>query len=616
MKKVIQIMILLLAFELRMAFSAAVQVEVLVYSATPAGIAAAVAAARSGASVLLIEPTKRIGGMMTSGLSHPDFRTFEGLSGIYWEFSQNVEKYYASRYGKDSLQVKDCFRGTSAEPKVNLLVFEELLDRYPRIKLRKEYNLQKVKTIMKDNHKRIESAEFVSSSGKIMIVKAKVFIDASYEGDLMAMAGVPWRAGREGKYKYNESLAPDNDDEQIQAYNFRFIMTQVETNRVMPHAPRGYRREDFLDVLPAIESGKIKSVFVYGFSTEGIFKAQVPRLPNAKFDINDVSRGPVRLSLPGLNYGWISIDDETRQQIFDRHLYYQLGLLYFLQNDPAVPEKLRNEARQWGFCKDEFEESNHLPPQLYVREARRMIGTYVYTQQDCDYEEGDARVVLHRDSIAIGDYGHNCHGTGHEGPLFGGKHTGEFYNPTPPYQIPYGVIVPFETENLLVPVAVSASHVGFCAIRYEYIWTSLGQAAGHAAAIAVRKNIPVQKVKVSELQHRLHKDKSATIYISDVPPGSPDFVIAQWWGTLGGFHGLAPTPTKSGMLGKLITGQYYEAFPNHSADLEKILDKSLAERWRKLAAEVGIPVNKLPDADGKTTRRMFIKKAAKLAGIK
>ncbi|MCX7872673.1 MAG: FAD-dependent oxidoreductase [Verrucomicrobiae bacterium] len=616
MKKIRLILFTLCVFCFHSVIAAMVNIDVLVYSATPAGIASAISAAKSGCSVLLIEPTKQIGGLMTSGLSHPDFRTFEGLSGLYWEFARNVENYYAKTYGRNSTQVRDCFRGVSAEPRVNLLVFEQMLDKYPKIKIRREFALKFVNTTMAQNHKRITSVVFTDPKGKIVTVKAKIFIDASYEGDLMAMSGTPWRAGRESKNRYNESLAQDNADDQLQGYNFRFIMTNVETNRVMPQPPPGYRREDFIDILPILESGKIKSVFTYGFSTDGIFKAQIPRLPNGKYDINDVSHGVVRLSLPGLNKGWIGGDPQARKKIFNEHLYYQLGLLYFLQNDTAVSEKLRRDAREWGFCKDEFDNYNHLPPQLYVREARRMIGMYIYTQQDSEQAEDDARAVLHRDSIAVGDYGHNCHGTGHDGPRIGGKHTGEFYNQTPPYQIPYGVIVPFEVENLLVPVAVSASHVGFCAIRYEYIWMSLGQAAGHVAALATRRNITVQKIDVFELQKRLHRDRLATIYLSDVPPDSPDFIIAQWWGTIGGFHGLAPAPAKPGICGALITGQYYEAFPNHSADLEKILDKSLAERWRKLAEEAGIPVNKLPLADGKTTRKMFIYKAAKMAGIK
>ncbi|MCA9163320.1 MAG: FAD-dependent oxidoreductase, partial [Planctomycetales bacterium] len=221
---------------------------------------------------------------------------------------------------------------------------------------------------------------------------------------------------------------------------------------------------------------------------------------------------------------------------------------------------------------------------------------------------------LHVDAIAMADYGNNCHGTKHEGPRFGGRHTGEFYNPVPPYQIPYGVLTPRrkDMENLLVPVAASSSHVGFCALRLEPIWMSLGQAAGHAAAVAVDADIAVQAVSLPELQSRLHHDRSATIYVSDVAPSSPDFVAVQWWGTLGGLHGLHPMPKKPGQRGERLHGQYYEANPGHAVELDRALEPATAQRWRALARQFGLGLDRLPDADGKTTRGDFIRAAAQL----
>jgi hypothetical protein len=334
-------------------------------------------------------------------------------------------------------------------------------------------------------------------------------------------------------------------------------------------------------------------------------KAQTPPLPNQKYDINDVSRGLVRLSMPGENLGWPEGDAATRQRIFEEHLRYNVGLLYFLQNDEAVPAKFQKPAQAWGWCRDEFTETNHLPPQLYVREARRMTGVYIYTQADSEHAPDDARARLHTDAIAMGDYGNNCHGTSHEGPLFGGKHVGEFYNPVPPYQIPYGTLVPKENEcnNLLVPVAVSSSHVGFCALRLEPIWMSLGQAAGNAAALAADQEISVQKVSVPMLQQHLHEDGSATIYVSDVLPGHPMFAAVQWWGTAGGLHGLNPMPEKPGQRGKNLHGQYYEANPGQEAALDKALDEATRQRWLSLAASLGITSPNLSQA---TTRGEFI----------
>lgn len=583
-------------------------VDVMVYGATPSGIAAAVAAGKSGQSVLLVEPSNRIGGLVTSGLSHTDFHSLESLSGAFLDFANRVETHYAETFGVDSPQVKASYHGTFGEPKVNLAAFHALLNEQPRVELIHQHRLTTLSQTETSPRNRIESATLADPQGNTQTVRAKVFIDGSYEGDLMAMAGVPWRAGREGRDEHGESLAPETADDQLQAYNFRFIMTQDETNRVTPVAPPGYRREDFVGVLDAIESDKIQRVFDY--PSKCIFKAHLPVLPGGKYDINDVSRGLVRLSLPGKNLGWPDGTPEERQAIHAEHLRDQVGLLYFLQNDLEVPPEFREEAKLWGWCRDEFLDTDHLPPQLYVREARRMQGVHVYTQSDSEYAAEGTRAKFHPDSIAMADYGNNCHGTHHEGPRFGGKHSGEFYNPVPPYQIPYGVLLPKEVDNLLVPGAVSSSHVGFCALRLEPVWMSLGQAAGHAAALAVQRDGPVQQVDISELQHHLHADGSATIYVSDVLPGSPDFTAVQWWGAAGGLLKLYPegTPRKPG--GKRLHGQYSEAAPWHAVELDKTLDTELEQRWRALAESIDVPLDVLPQANGTTTRGEFIRAAA------
>lgn len=579
--------------------------DVLVYGATPAGVSAAIAAATAGYDVLLFEPTNRIGGLATSGLSHTDFHSRESLSGAFLDFAQRVQKHYEEIYGPDSQQLKDCDGGIFAEPKVNLVVFEQSLAEWPKIRVLHQHVLKSVE--MNSAGSRIQSVRLTDAKGAEVTINAKVVIDASYEGDLMAMAGVRWRAGREGQGEYGETLAPEEPDDQLQAYNFRFIMTQDPANRVTPQAPEGYRREDFADVLVALQSGQIEKIFDY--PRRCIFKAHQPPLPNGKYDINDVSGGLVRLSLPGQNLKWPNGTALGRKQIYAEHLRDQIGLLYFLQNDEAVPEKFRREAQQWGWCRDEFTDTNHLPPQLYVREARRMIGRRVFTQRDSEHAPGDARAVLHPDSIAMGDYGNNCHGTYHEGPRFGGKHSGEFYNPVPPYQIPYGTLLPNDVENLLVPTAASSSHVGFCALRLEPIWMSLGQAAGHAAAISIQKNLTVQDVPIAPLQRKLHAVGSATVYVSDVLPSHQDFEAVQWWGTAGGFHGLAPMPEKPGQRGKNLHGQYFDANPGHTADLNSTLSADLAKRWTTLAIITGLPVDAVPQTSSATTRGDFIREA-------
>lgn len=589
------------------------QFDVLVYGATPGGVASAISAARHGHTVLLVEPTTRIGGLLTCGLSHTDFRTFEALGGTFLDFAQRVERHYRDEYGPDSEQAK-CWRGTHGEPKVNLLVLEKMLAEHKSIQVVKEHTLVDVMTGEYVGGRRPLVAVALRSTGKskeTRKINARVFIDASYEGDLLAKAGEPYHIGREAKRQYGESLAGDESgaaDGQVQGYNFRLVMTDRPDNRVYPDAPEGYRREDFAPVLKLFQDGKVKAVF--GNKVDAIYKLQFPPLPNGKCDVNDMSNGPVRLSMPDINDGYPDADATGRKAIFDRHLYHNIGMLYFLQNDSAVPKALREDARKWGLCKDEFAATGHIPPQLYIREARRLIGQYVFTERDTDPAPNDARAQFHSDSIAISDYILNCHGTGRTGTRFDGKHTGEFYKLVQPCQIPYGVIVPTKTTNLLVPVAVSSSHVGFSMLRYEPVWMSLGQAAGHAAHLSLKNGSPVQKLRVGELQDLIHADQGMTIYVSDVPSGSKDFAVVQWAGNRGFLHGLYDPKGKALPKPKSLGGQYSEAFPYHQAALNDPLDKHVEAHWRRLAESLGI---KLPPEDQYKSRGQMLRDIHRLA---
>jgi hypothetical protein len=592
--------------------------QVVVYGATPGGIAAAIAAAKDGRSVLLAEPTHRIGGMTTCGLSHTDFRTFESLSGIFLDFTRRTHAHYVATYGADSVQVRESFRGTQAEPKVNLQVFQEMLSEYPSIRVRTQWTLSEARTRGPSGNVHVRAARFRDATGALHEVKAKIFIDASYEGDLIAAAHIPYRIGGESRDEFNESLAPvEGSRVELQAYNFRLVVTQDPANRVTPTPPAGYRREIFTGLLGLIEYGRLKRVFSFNHASDAALLASTPGLPNGKRDANDMGSAPVRMSLPGENLLWPEGDAVVRKRIFDEHLLWNVGVIYFLQNDPAVPAAIREEARTWGFCRDEFTETNHLPPQLYVREARRMVGLRIFTQLDTRHAANDARAVLHPDSIAMGDYGHNSHGNRHEGGRFAGTRHGTGYGssfPVPAYQVPYGTIVPRDVRNLLAPVPVSATHVGFCALRYEPIWSSLGEAAGHAAHIALGQGAApdVRSIDVARLQRRLHAAGSATLYFSDVLPGHPDFAAAQWWGALGGFHDLAPRPPGKDfrdLFGPQIRGQYYQACRNHEAALERVLDAELARKWKALARENGLATVDLPAADGRTTRGDWLRAA-------
>jgi len=575
--------------------------EVLVYGATPAGIAASVSAAKAGRSVLLVEPTARIGGLMTNGLSYSDFRSFESLTGFFLDFSRRVEADYRARYGADSAQVKDSFRGTHGEPSVNLRAFQQMLAEHPRVRVLSGHTLARVE--LSDfvlGRRRIVAAHFATADGPQRLAAAQ-FVDTSYEGDLMAAAGESYHIGRESRAQYGEPLAGNaqgESDGQVQGYNLRLIMTERDDNKLMPVAPEDYRREDFTDILPLFASGRLTKVF--SSNHDGIYRAHLMRLPNEKWDVNDTPRAPVRLSLPDINDAYPDGDAPTRARIVREHFYQNLGLIYFLQNDAAVPAAIRADARRYGWCRDEFTETGGVATQIYIREARRLVGQHVFTGNDTKNAPHDARTGLRPDAIAIGDYVHNCHGTGRTGTRYDGTHEGEFYHNVPPYQIAYGTIVPQKTENLLVPVACSASHFGFSALRLEAIWSALGQAAGHAAHLALERATPVQKVDVPALQRRLHADGSATLYVSDVPPGSEDFAAVQWFGLRGALHGLAPAGQPQP---RSIGSQYTEAFPGHAADLAAPLTPELRARWTALLP-AGTPS---PAAAATATRGDFIR---------
>jgi hypothetical protein len=247
-----------------------------------------------------------------------------------------------------------------------------------------------------------------------------------------------------------------------------------------------------------------------------------------------------------------------------------------------------------------------------------MVGKRVFTEQDTDAAPGDARSVFQPDSIAMGDYGPNCHGTAHEGPRFGGRHTGEFYKRAAPYQVPFGVLVPRERDNLLVPVACSASHVGFCALRLEPIWMSLGQAAGVAARVALSEQeqgpIEVASVPLSRVRRLLHAAGAATIYVSDVPPGSPRFAAVQWLGSLGGLHGLSPAGKTPGQRGPNIESQYYQAFPGHAFEPDRPVDAALLHRWIALLDEpAATKAQRALAANGRLTRGEAVTRLFELA---
>ncbi len=257
-------------------------------------------------------------------------------------------------------------------------------------------------------------------------------------------------------------------------------------------------------------------------------------------------------------------------------------MLHFVQNDPAVPDKFRTEARQWGLAKDEFGDTDHFPPRLYIREARRIRGQYVFTQNDINTIGNTLIVQPKDDAIAIGDYAFNCHGVA-AATLHPSVADGDFNFIPAPFQIPLGVIIPQGFGNLLVPVAVSASHVGFSGLRLEPTWTALGQAAGIAAHVALQTNASVPKVPVHSVQKLLHEHEAKTTYISDVEVASPYFEAAQWLGLRGFMHDVYVMDSlemRGAMTYKSLRGtQYAKAYPFHALQPDRPASPDLLKVW-------------------------------------
>lgn len=598
--------------------------DVVVVGATPSGIFAALEAARHGHQVALTERTTRIGGLLTGGLSYTDFRTTASLTGPFLQYLKRVESHYRTTYGEGSQQLRDCFGGAHAEPKVSLAILQQMVAEEKNLRLLPGHELVSTETKPaaaksaaneQAASKLLRSATFLTANGKVTL-RGKQFIDATYEGDLAAAAGVAFRLGRESTREFGERFAgviftrngvilpgsTGEGDRRIQGYNFRPIMTQVAENRIMVTKPAGYRPERYARVLDYVRNGRLTAFFTEG--RDGVLRVQ--RLPNGKADINDIKFAPVRLSQLGENYDWPEANWARRERIAADHREFTLGLIYFLQNDPRLPEKMRQEASQWGLAADEFPETGHFPPALYIREARRIVGQRTFTEHDVMMTDGLIRAPLHADAVAIGDYALNCHGVRPPGPLYPDLSEGDYNFLGQPFQIPYGVLVPKGFANLHVSVAVSASHVGFSALRLEPVWSALGVAAGAAAHLQLING----RVNISQLQALLHERGQATMYFSDVAPGSPDFALVQRAGLKGLFHYLVQWPETSYAPQKLVYGlQYAEPPAGHDAGLNRPVDRGFIAQWAQM---MGRRPSTLSAADGKLTRRDILQELERL----
>ena len=512
-----------------------IKADVVVYGATPAGVCASVAAAREDVSVALVSPYDYVGGMMTGGLSLSDGNQCvrQLMGGLFVEVYQRIHKHYQDAGVKLDWEVDLAkYNKWTNEPHVAEKVFHDLL-KEAGVKIYLKHQLVSVE---KDGAK-IKS--FKTNKGAF---HASQFIDATYEGDLMAGAKVSYALGRESKKQYGETLAghqfpkkpvevnpfnatgkplalltgnslgEDKGDGKIMTYSFRVVISTDPANQIPMPKPAAYdpaRFELARRYIKATPKAAGRMVSVDGYP-----------LPGRKIDLNNGIGRQISSGLVGASWAWPEASYADRKKIWEAHKQYTLELIWFLRTDPVVPEAVRKKFASYSLAKDEFQKYKGWPPALYVREGRRMIGEYILTQHDIRSNPKK------KDSVGISSFpidSHDCqrvptaNGKGwiNEGTIFPLHINGTRHGH--PYQVPYRSLTPKRAQcvNLLVPVCLSSSHVALSSIRVEPTWMMLGQSAGVAAAVALKKKTDVQDVSYAQLKERLLKQKQ----VVDFPEG-------------------------------------------------------------------------------------------------
>ncbi len=519
------------------------EADVVIYGDTSAAIVAAVQVSRMGKSVIVVAPKVNLGGLSSGGLGWTDTGNKAVIGGLAREFYQQIYNHYQkdeSWVWQERSEYGNRGQGTQAidgdlrtmwifEPHAAEGVFEDFVEQENLTVHRDEWLDREYGVIV--NNGVIQS--ITTLSGKTYT--GKYFIDATYEGDLMAAAGVDFHVGREANHVYNEQwngvqtgvlhhehffksavdpyvvegdpgsgLLPrisaehpgvyGMGDRKIQAYCFRMCLTQVPENRVPFKKPEGYDSFQYELLARTLQRGQYSGVWR--------FFTKYDPIPNSKTDTNN--HGPFSTDNIGMNYDYPEGSYEVRKQIIEEHRTYQQGMLYFLTTDPRIPENIQTEMRKWGLAKDEFVDNDNWPHHIYVREARRMIGEFVMTEHEVmGYREVP-------ESIGMGSYTLDSHNVQRyvtpEGYVQNEGDVG--VKPKQPYEIAYGSILPkkSQSENLLVPVAVSSSHIAFGSIRMEPVFMILGQSAATAAVMAIEKDILPHDIAYEDLKAQLLQD--------------------------------------------------------------------------------------------------------------
>lgn len=528
--------------------------DLVVIGGTPGGIAMAVRAAREGLSVTLVNRHAHLGGIMSSGLGVWDTQWEGKRAPIYDEMRAAFFEFYRAKYGEESPQYRDALPGATGhtngryEPHVAERLFTELVEREKNITLLRGYIPVQVER---------DGAEIKSVTLQLMqgggekTLRAKIFADCTYEGDLAALAKVPYRVGRESREEFGEphagivfmkpvSQAPDAETAALtdkhDALNLRhFTGWQVmlpESTGAADGAVQAcnYRTPLVTDPTCRVPIPKPANYDPYFLKTLEVYSG-VPSIPNGKFGWN-------RPQLIGLQTPYVEAEWTERQRIMDDHWEMTMGLLYFHQNDPTVPEKIREAWLEYGLAKDEFADNNHRPYEMYIREARRITGRAIFTQHDAMLAPGLDRAPIHSDSIAFTEWymdSHSCTTARVPGSMEEGK--AMLHQETFPGQIPYRCLLPQGVDNLLVPICISATHVAWGTVRLEPVFMQLGESAGHAAALAVQSKTTPASLNSDLLIRKLAASRFMLSFFNDVDVSSDDprAAAAQYFGTKGFF---------------------------------------------------------------------------------
>ncbi len=566
-------------------------VDVVIYGATSAGVTAAVQVARMGHSVILIEPGRHVGGLTSGGLGFTDSGDKRVIGGLAREFYQRVRRHYdnPTAWQQEAAQDYARYRPTedamwTFEPRVAEQILQAMLSE-ASVELLLQQRLDRNIGV------RVEQGRIVDirmESG--LILAASQFIDATYEGDLMAAAGVRYTVGREANSVYNETLngnqvqanthnhrflkkvdpwripgdrssgllpgAEDatagidgTGDERVQAYCFRMCMSNSPANRRPFPKPDGYNELDYELLLRNFEAGDLR------------FPMKPDMMPNRKTDTNN--NCAVSTDFIGGNTHYPDADYAEREAIVRAHERYQKGLMWTLANHPRVPEQIRREMAQWGLPLDEFVDNDNWPHQLYIREARRLVSDYVVTERDC------RRVVIAPDSVGLGSYNMDSHNVRRfitaDGFI---QNEGDVQvSPGGAYLISYRSLIPARGSltNLGVPVCLSSSHIAYGSIRMEPVFMVLGQSSATAAVLALRNNISLQDVAYPALRDQLLKDGQ----VLDLPPQSAPRILISKESLPGLVLDNAEAVLEGNWVASSSSPNYVGAGYLHDGDLEK-----------------------------------------------